>query len=101
MEKAIALGEYQYQVRTKHRPALGANDAAMIEDSIRLTLAHGLLRAWALRSLSQVRQPKVWIVSLQESDRFDEDEGYIDEGQKTGNKIKGRKGSVVFLVEEE
>jgi hypothetical protein len=37
MEKAIALADYQYQVRAKHGPAQGANESALIEDSIRLT----------------------------------------------------------------
>jgi hypothetical protein len=102
MEKAIALGEYQYEVRSKHRPALGANDAAMIEDSIRLTLKarpsksmgrHDLYRKSGSRKYGLYLFNKVLDLMREE--------GYIDEGIKTNNKTRGRKGRVVMLVEGE
>ena len=102
MEKAIALGEYQYQVRSKHRPALGANDAAMIEDSIRLTLSARPNKSMGRRDLYRKSgSQKYGLYLFNKVIDLMKDEGYIDEGAKTNNKTKGRKGRVVFLVEGE
>jgi len=102
MEKAIALGEYQYQVRSKHRPALGANDAAMIEDSIRLTLSARPNKSMGRRDLYRKSgSQKYGLYLFNKVIDLLKDEGYIDEGAKTNSKTKGRKGRVVFLVEGE
>lgn len=99
MEKAIALADYQYQVRAKHRPAQGANESALIEDSIRLTLQASERNSLSRSDLYKKSGSRKYGLLV-----FDRvltalnNEGLVEIRTKSNNKIRGRKGEVIVWV---
>lgn len=101
MEKAIALSEYQYQVRSKHRPAQGANEAALIEDLIRLTLISSERNSLSRSDLyKKSGARKYGLLSFDRVLKGMCDEGLVEVGEKTTNKIRGRKGKIIVWAGE-
>jgi len=101
MEKAIALSEYQYQVRSKHRPAQGANESALIEDLIRLTLLSSERNSLSRSDLyKKSGSRKYGLVMFDKVLNSMCAEGLVEVGDKTGSKIRGRKGKIIVWAGE-
>jgi hypothetical protein len=97
MEKAIALAEYQYQVRAKHRPAQGANESALIEDSVRLTLLSSERRSLSRSDLyKKSGSRKYGLLAFNRVIDALNNEGIVDVGKKTNCKTRGRKGEIII-----
>jgi hypothetical protein len=101
IQNAIDLAEYQFFVRSKHRPAQGNNDAALVEDSIRLTLLASSSQRMNRSDLYKKSGSKKFGLFL-----FDkvlsamQNEGLLDVGEKTNSTTRGRKGQVVLWIGE-
>lgn len=101
MEKAIALADYQYQVRARHRPAQGANESALIEDSIRLTLQASERNSLSRSDLyKKSGSRKYGLLVFDRVLNALNNEGLVETRTKSNNKIRGRKGEVVVWVGE-
>jgi bifunctional DNA primase/polymerase-like protein/primase-like protein len=101
MEKAIALADYQYQVRAKHRPAQGANESALIEDSIRLTLLSSERNSLSRSDLyKKSGSRKYGLLVFDRVLNALNNEGLVEIRTKSNNTTRGRKGEVVVWIGE-
>jgi len=103
MEKAIALAEYQFVARAKHRPAQGANEPALIEDMIGLTLRASEKKRLSRSDLYKKSGLRKYGLNLfnRVLDAMN-NEGLVTIGQKTSNAtdaaVRGRKAQIVIWV---
>jgi hypothetical protein len=96
MEKAIALAEYQFGMRSKHRPAVGKNDWALLEDIIKKTLIASPNKAMIRNKLwKQAGVRKFGISVFDRALNNMNSEGHVELFTPEKFSGKGRKGQVV------